>query len=406
MPLTFLRADITTLSCDAIVNAANTKLLPGGGVCGAIFKAAGFLPLALACRKIGSCAVGDAVMTKGFKLKAKAIIHTVGPVYGKDPANQERLLGDCYRNSLRLAAENGFESIAFPLISSGIYGYPKDKALSIATNAIKDFLQASETDMQVFLVVYDKASFEISQSLYADICSFIDEREVRPPAANRMPEDGAANMPFGAQAPDDFGVDAAPAPDDFPVGAPAPNTFPGNTGKHDYAADENLQRDETAHLQAKSLPRTKPLSDRQTNASSEAVCEQASMSLLDALRDRSLADLLDRKSETFSEMLLRLIDEKGMTDVEVYKRANIDRKLFSKIRKKDYVPKKATVFALIIGLRLNMDEARDLLSRAGFAFSESLRFDIIIEYFIEHNRYDIYEINETLFAFDEPLLGI
>ena len=385
MPLTFLRADITTLSCDAIVNAANTKLLPGGGVCGAIFKAAGFLPLALACRKIGSCAVGDAVMTKGFKLKAKAIIHTVGPVYGKDPANQERLLGDCYRNSLRLAAENGFESIAFPLISSGIYGYPKDKALRIATNAIKDFLQKSETDMQVFLVVYDKASFEISRTLYEDIRSYIDEREVRPPAASRMPEDVSVNMPFGAPAPDDF---------------------PGSTGKHGYTAKENPPHDEISHPQAKSFPRTKPLSDRQTNASSEAVCEQASMSLLDALRDRSLADLLDRKSETFSEMLLRLIDEKGMTDVEVYKRANIDRKLFSKIRKKDYVPKKATVFALIIGLRLNMDEARDLLSRAGFAFSESLRFDIIIEYFIEHNRYDIYEINETLFAFDEPLLGI
>ncbi len=395
MPLTFLRADITTLSCDAIVNAANTKLLPGGGVCGAIFKAAGFLPLALACRKIGSCAVGDAVMTKGFKLKAKAIIHTVGPVYGKDPANQERLLGDCYRNSLRLAAENGFESIAFPLISSGIYGYPKDKALRIATNAIKDFLQESETDMLVFLVVYDKASFEISRTLYEDIRSYIDEREVRPPAASRMPEDVSVNMPFGAPAPDAFPVDAAPAPDDFP----------GSTGKHDYTAKENPPHDEISHPQAKSFPRTKPLSDRQTNSSSEAVCKQASMSLLDALRDRSLADLLDRKSETFSEMLLRLIDEKGMTDVEVYKRANIDRKLFSKIRKKDYVPKKATVFALIIGLRLNMDEARDLLSRAGFAFSESLRFDIIIEYFIEHNRYDIYEINETLFAFDEALLG-
>lgn len=395
MPLTFLRADITTLSCDVVVNAANTKLLPGGGVCGAIFKAAGFLPLALACRKIGSCAVGSAVMTQGFKLKAKAIIHTVGPVYGKDPANQDRLLGDCYRNSLRLAAENGFESIAFPLISSGIYGYPKDKALNIATNAIKGFLQKSETDMQVFLVVYDKASFEISRTLYEDIRSYIDEREVRPPAASRMPEDVSVNMPFGAPAPDAFPVDAAPAPDDFP----------GSTGKHDYTAKENPPHDEISHPQAKSFPRTKPLSDRQTNSSSEAVCEQASMSLLDALRDRSLADLLDRKSETFSEMLLRLIDEKGMTDVEVYKRANIDRKLFSKIRKKDYVPKKATVFALIIGLRLNMDEARDLLSRAGFAFSESLRFDIIIEYFIEHERYDIYEINETLFAFDEALLG-
>ena len=395
MPLTFLRADITTLSCDVVVNAANTKLLPGGGVCGAIFKAAGFLPLALACRKIGSCAVGSAVMTKGFKLKAKAIIHTVGPVYGKDPANQERLLGDCYRNSLRLAAEKGFESIAFPLISSGIYGYPKDKALRIATNAIKDFLQESETDMQVFLVVYDKASFEISRTLYEDIRSYIDEREVRPPAASRMPKDVSVNMPFGAPAPDAFPVDAAPAPDDFP----------GSTGKHDYTAKENPPHDEISHPQAKSFPRTKPLSDRQKDFPPEGVCKQASMSLLDALRDRSLADLLDRKSETFSEMLLRLIDEKGMTDVEVYKRANIDRKLFSKIRKKDYVPKKATVFALIIGLRLNMDEARDLLSRAGFAFSESLRFDIIIEYFIEHERYDIYEINETLFAFDEALLG-
>lgn len=316
------------------------QIAPGGGVCGAIFKAAGFLPLALACRKIGSCAVGDAVMTKGFKLKAKAIIHTVGPVYGKDPANQERLLGDCYRNSLRLAAENGFESIAFPLISSGIYGYPKDKALRIATNAIKDFLQESETDMQVFLVVYDKASFEISRTLYEDIRSYIDEREVRPPAASRMPGEWGSQYAVWRTAPDAFPVDAAPAPDDFPVAAPAPDDFPGSTGKHDYTAKENPPHDEISHPQAKSFPRTKPLSDRQTNASSEAVCEQASMSLLDALRDRSLADLLDRKSETFSEMLLRLIDEKGMTDVEVYKRANIDRKLFSKIRKRTTYPKR------------------------------------------------------------------
>lgn len=328
MPFNIIRNDITKLNVDAIVNAANSRLMAGGGVCGAIFKAAGENKLQKACDKIGFCGIGEAVITKGFDLKAKYIIHTVGPVYGKNPADEEQQLYSCYVNSLELANKKGIQSIAFPLISSGIYGYPKAEALKIASRAIKDFL--SKNDMQVYLVVYDKSSFQISEKLFSDVKSYIDERMVKP----------------------------------------------------------DTRRREVRYCATMSAP-----------AVEEKICS------VPKATKGTLEDFLNVKTETFSQMLLRIIDEKAMTDVEVYKRANIDRKLFSKMRKKDYSPKKATVFALIIALKLNMSEAKKLLSRAGFAFNESSKFDLIIEYFIENENYNIFEINETLFAFDQQLLG-
>lgn len=177
MPFSIIRADITKMETDAIVNAANSKLLAGGGVCGAIFSAAGTDELQKACNKIGYCKTGEAVITKGFKLKAKYIIHTVGPIYGQDPANEENQLYSCYKNSLELAKINRLKSIAFPVISSGIYGYPKAEAIKIATRAIKDFL--NDSDMQVFLVVYDKNAFQISEKLFHDVKSYIDEKMVK-----------------------------------------------------------------------------------------------------------------------------------------------------------------------------------------------------------------------------------
>ncbi|MBR5518301.1 MAG: macro domain-containing protein [Clostridia bacterium] len=338
MPFNIIRNDITRLETDAIVNAANVHLKEGGGVCGAIFAAAGKEKLQKACDKIGGCNVGEAVITKGFGLKASYIIHTVGPVYGKDPLNEEKQLYSCYLNSLELAKNNNLNSIAFPLISSGIYGYPKAEAIKIATRAIKDFL--AENEMTVFLVVYDKASFSISEKLFSDVASYIDDRMVK--VERRRTE--VYNSFSMAEASDE-----------------------------DYACIPNF------------IAAPKPM--------------------MSANSKKSLKDFLNTKTETFSEMLFRLIDQKGYTDVEVYKRANIDRKLFSKMRKKDYVPKKATVFALIIALRLNMADAKILLSRAGFAFNESSKFDLIIEYFIENENYDIFEINETLFAFEQQLLG-
>lgn len=333
MPFRIIRNDITKLNTDAIVNAANEKLLAGGGVCGAIFAVAGAEKLQAECNKIGHCAVGNAVITKGFNLPAKYIIHTVGPIYGQNPKDEENQLYSCYMSSLNLAKSKKLSSIAFPLISSGIYGYPKAEALKIATRAIKEFLAKEEMD--IYLVVYDKKSFEISGKLFEKVQSFIDETLIIPETNRQL-----------------------------------------NSYEMQMSMPLNLS-EECAGRTAEKL-----------------------------LKKRSLNDLLNKDVETFSQMLLRLIDEKGMTDVEVYKRANIDRKLFSKIRGKNYTPRKHTVIALAIALRLNLDEANDLLRRAGYAFSECNKFDVIIEYFIENEQYDIFEINETLFYFEQPLLGV
>ena len=165
MPLHLVRNDITKMKVDAIVNAANSALQRGGGVCGAIFAAAGARELQEACNKIGGCKVGEAVITPGFRLPAKYIIHTVGPVWQGGKANEPQLLRNCYINSLTLALEHKCESIAFPLISSGIYGYPKEQALQVAISAIREFLQDNE--LNVYLVLFDKEAYTLGEKLIA-----------------------------------------------------------------------------------------------------------------------------------------------------------------------------------------------------------------------------------------------
>ena len=332
MPFSLVRNDIVNMRVDAIVNAANSSLAPGGGVCGAIFAAAGRTALEKACRAIGHCDVGDAVITPGFDLPARYVIHAVGPIWQGGTRGEADLLHSCYTHALHLARENGCESIAFPLISSGIFGYPKPQALRVAINAIEEFLLKYE--MQVYLVIFDRAALLISERLYENIQRYIDDRYVE---LRAFPRQAAEALPHARQRAEQA---------DLPLAAP---------------------------------------------------CATPSK--------RSLDDLLGHLDESFSRMLLRLIDEKGMTDVEVYKRANLDRKLFSKIRKEGYNPSRQTALALAIALRLNLDETKDLLGRAGYALSHSNKFDIIIEYFIEEGVYDIFAINEALFAFEQRLLG-
>ncbi|WKY47897.1 O-acetyl-ADP-ribose deacetylase [Eubacteriaceae bacterium ES3] len=334
MGFQIVRNDITKMKADAIVNAANQSLLGGGGVDGAIHRAAG--PKLLdECKTLGGCETGQAKITGGYKLPAKYVIHTVGPVWEGGSRNEEKLLRSCYQNSLILAADRGLKSIAFPLISAGAYGYPRDQALRVAVYEIGNFLL--EHEMEVTLVVYDQASFKLSENLYSAISQYIDERY----------------------------------------------------------ADEN------------SVGRGSDFTGGQLREQVEFLEMPAAASIQRLKSQRKLDDLVNQVEESFSESLLRLIDEKGMTDAETYKRANIDRKLFSKIRNdKSYHPGKQTAIAFAIALHLNLDETRDLLARAGFALSHSNRADIIIEYFIEERNYNIFEINEALFAFEQKLLGL
>jgi len=338
VPLEIVRNDITKMQVDAIVNTANPKPIVGGGVDRAIHKAAGAELLA-ARKKIGAIATGKAEITPAYGLQAKFVIHTVGPVWQDGKHGERELLSSCYVNSLQLATDNGCGSIAFPLISAGVFGCPSEIAIAVATQAIRDFL--CEHEMEVYLVVFDQKAFRISSSLFEDVQSFIDERYIEELLDEEYSGDfrGRRRL-FEAQS---------------------------------YLGDE--------------APIAKAVSPAPK-------------------KKRSLEDLLAEVDDTFSEALLRLIDAKGKTDPEVYKRANVDRKLFSKIRNNPaYKPSKSTALAFAVALELNLDETRDFIGRAGYALSHSSKADIIVEYFIQRAEYDIFAINETLFAFEQPLLG-
>lgn len=334
MPLLIVRNDITKMKVEAIVNAANPSLLGGGGVDGAIHKAAG-AELLKECKTLNGCDVGEAKITKGYNLPCKYVIHTVGPIYKDGKHGEKEKLECCYKNSLKLAKEYGLETVAFPLISAGAYGYPRQEALKIASKTITDFL-SNNHDMTVYMVIFDKASYTISKQLFDDISAYIDE--------NYVSEYEKAHPVRRLNA---------------------------------YSAKSKVQDAEIM--------------------SAPIVAQTFSDGLDDAI------SMLD---ESFSEMLLRKIDERKMSDAECYKKANIDRKLFSKIRSdKFYHPKKNTVLAFAIALELNLRETQEMLKKAGFALSHSNKFDIIIEYFIKNGNYNIFEINEALFSFDQALLG-
>jgi len=373
MPLNIIRNDITKMQVNAIVNAANTDLLAGGGVCGAIFDAAGADRLQKACDELAPIKTGEAVLTKGFGLLAKFIIHTAGPVYQGGDNNEEELLRSCYISSLDLAKEHRCESIAFPLISSGIYGYPKDEAITVATSAIGEWLM--KNDMDVSLVVFDKAAFAVSNDLLGEVKAYVDENYVddsnqRYSRDRTLLHDASESYTFQVA---EFSIGI------FEDIAASIVTEPS---ADEAAADAQIQ-------QAPAAPVAMP-----------------SAALPKLKRKGRLDDVVGRLDEPFSDTLLRLIDTKGRTDVEIYKRANLDRKLFSKIRTgKGYMPSKKTAVALAVALELSLTETSDLLERAGFALSRSVVFDVIIEYFITKKRYDIFEINNVLFEYDQQLLG-
>lgn len=364
MPFSIIRGDITKVKADVLVNTANPNPVVGGGTDSAIYRAAGREELLAERRKVGVIAPGEAVATSAFALPARYVIHTVGPFWVDGRQGERDVLRACYRNSLRLAQELGAESIAFPLIATGVYRFPKEEALSIALEEIGRFLLTHE--MLVTLAVLDPASFAVSREVLGEIEEFILEQQARVLLEREYAEDISAERRGG-----------------------------------------NFFRRE--HSAAGVFPRAEKPREKRYESPAPAMgslSEAVSSSSLPAMEGKSLEEILKTPGETFQQRLFSLIDQSGMDDVTVYKRANIDRKLFSKIRcRPDYQPKKKTAVAFAIALKLDLPTTIDLLSRAEIAFSPSSTFDLIITYFVTHGIYDIYQINAALFDYGQPILG-
>ena len=357
MPFEIVRNDITNMEVDAIVNAANPRPIIGYGVDSGVHKKAGD-QLLVARKKIGDIAFGEAAITPAFNLSAKYVIHAVSPIWQDGKKNEAQILENCYVNSLQLALENKCESIAFPLLSAGNHGFPKDLALQTAINVFSKFLMKHE--MQIYLVVFGKQSFALSEKLFHSVQSYIDETYIQEKSL------------------EEYGV----------------------TNKRDVRELELLQLREAMSRRRKA--------ELEYNILADEVCEESAEyeALAPTAAPRKLEDLMKEIDETFSEALIRLIDQKGLKDPEVYKKANIDRKFFNKIKNnKNYKPSKSTCVAFAIALELNLDETRDLIGKAGYALTHSSKFDIIIEYFILEGNYNTFEINEVLFTFEQPLIG-
>ena len=355
MAFEIVRNDIVNMQVDAIVNTANPRPVIGSGTDAAIYAKAG--PRLLEARKkIGHIKTGSAAITGGFGLGAKYVIHTVGPVWRGGLLGEAKQLRGCYDSALKLALEHGCKSIAFPLISTGNYGFPKDKALHIAIAAFSEFLM--EHDMQIYLVVWGRDAVKLSEKLFHSIASYIDEhyvevreaQEYSAPYANfpRWEQEGDAQLRSRAE---EFG-DAPATRASMPMAVP------------------------------QAAPKAAP-------------------------KAMSLEEMLKNTDAGFSETLLKLIDKAGKKDSEIYKKANLSKQHFSKIRNNpDYKPTKSTAIALALALELDLEQTRDLIGRAGYALSGSSKFDLIIRYFIEQGNYNVVEINIALYEFDQSLLGV
>ena len=387
MAFQIVRNDITKITADAIVNTANPEPTFMAGTDSAIYLAAGADKLLAERAKIGPIAEGDVAVTPAFDLNAKYIFHTVGPVWNGGDNGEKDTVRNCYLNCLNKAVELGVESIAFPLISTGIYGFPKADALIIATSVFSEFL--ADHDLDITLVVFDNESFTLSGKIFSGVNEYIDENYAVEKITEEYGFAGAATF----EAADEICEDAE---------------VPEERAERRSPRRKNLLRSicDYSRLEAPVTGAAMPKSEIPPEAAMGApVAAQAAMAA-PVKPQRSLEDVVKNVSETWSQSLLRLITEKGYTDTEVYKRANADRKLFSKIRSnKDYKPKKATALAFALALKLNIDETKDLLGKAGYALSKSSITDLIVEYFIENEVYDIMTINLALYEHNEPLLG-
>ena len=399
MPFKIVRNDITKMNTEAIVNTANDHISVGTGCDSAVYMAAGYDEL-LKYReeKIGFVPEGDAFITPGFKLQAKYIIHAVSPLYMGGDQGEEEKLRSCYRKSLQLAKENGIKSISFPLISTGGFGYPKEEGMRIAVDEINEFLLGNEMD--IFLVVFDTKTTQLGEKIYPGLEAYIDHNYVK---EAREKEYGDAY--FGSMRPSEPGYDR----------------YLSNAQMIERRTRRNAeaQRREKSEFSTSALPTAsavpkaskssftgsifkkeqakKSVSDEALQVDECCECDEAPFFDFEEQHESKLQERIRHMSDTYSEYLMYLIRERHMENAEVWKRAIVDKKIFSKIKNNvNYHPNKLTALCLCVGAKLNLDESKDLLARAGYALSPCDKTDIIFSYFIENEIYDMIELDIQL----------
>lgn len=392
MPFAIVRNNIARMRTDVVVNAANERLLEGGGVCGAVFAAVGPDKMRSACAPLAPCPTGSAVATPGFDAPARWVVHAVGPRYVDGNHGEQALLRRTYRSALAEAARLGARSVSLPLISAGIFAYPPAEALRVACEEIDAFLATDEAlvdgdEMTIYLVVFDREAFAASLVRMRDVQSFIDENYVRSHTRGRH------------EAEADLAVSLASAPLPLEEGA---ETDRGPLPDADlWAAEEDAPE---ACVSEADTPVSSAADAATVGTPASGI--SAHPAVPSSIDRDEVAGLLAGLDASFSQALLTLIDASGLTDAQVYRRANLSRQLFAKIRRDNgYRPTKQTAVALAVALELTMPQTQELLAHAGLTLSASSKFDVIVSYFIERGHYDVLELNAMLFAFDQPLLG-
>ena len=404
MPIQILNQDITALSCDVIVNPTDERFSGSGGVDRAVHQAAG-RRLRKACDRLPPLAAGEVCYTKGYKLNSRYIIHTVGPRWKGGEHNEAALLRSCYTKALALSERLGARSVAFPLISSGTFGFPKNRVLRIALDAITDHLQNVTNEPDVTLCVLNRDAYSLEE---ADrLRAFLSE------PSTIFPTEpigfSAAFAPMGERSRPPQRAPFEEEPKENPIAAstefdtaPVPK-LPEEDFLFEY---DSIETDEYLSSPAsKAAVPKKRLKREKIESATQPSYAMPAMHTAEKPRE-SLEEWLKKQDDSFAVTLLKLIDKKGMTDVECYKRSNVSRKTFSKINtQKNYKPSKQTVLAFAVGLQLTLEETETLLRSAGFSLSRSYTADKIVEYFIRSGNYDIFEINAALYQYDQVLLG-
>ena len=377
MPLKIVRNDITKMKVDAVVNTANEEPIYSSGVDCAIYKAAGEKKLLELRKAIGPMSEGEVFITPGLKLPAKYIIHAVSPFYFDGNEGEEDKLRGCYRKSLELAYVNKCKSIAFPLISTGSFGYPKEEGMRIAIDEINGFLL--ENDMLVYLVVFGEDSTRLGKNLYPDLKEYIDANYVE------------------AKFEEEYGI--------FGMRR---NSSLNRCESRSIPLEESLTKCSNILDMDEDypIPETDEDDERELIIEDDESSAWADFDNYDEFveeKESAIEERMKHLSDTFTEYLLYMMEQKGLSGVDVYKRAIVDKRQFSKIKNnKDYHPDKGTALRLCVGAKLNLDEAKDLLARAGYALSPCDKRDIIFSYFIEREVYDVTEIDITLEEYGLP----